>query len=29
MKEFKVVGETINNHNYEEMILSIMGNIHE
>ena len=29
MKDFKVVGETINNHNYEEMSSSIMGNIHE
>ena len=25
MKDFKVVGETINNHNYEEMSSSIMG----
>jgi len=29
MKDFKVVGETINNHNYEQMSSSIMGNIHE
>ena len=29
MKDFKLVGETINNHNYEEMSLSILGNIHE
>ena len=29
MKDFKVVGETINNHSYEEMSSSIMRNIHE
>ena len=29
MKDFKVVGETINNHNYEQMSSSIMDNIHE
>ena len=29
MKNFKVVSETTNNHNYKEMSLSIMGNIHE
>ena len=29
MEDFKVVGETINNHSYEEMSSSIMRNIHE
>ena len=29
MKDFKVVGETINNHNYDDMSASIMANIHE
>ena len=29
MKDFKVVGETTNNHNYNDMSASIMANIHE
>ena len=29
MKDFKEVGETLNNHNYDDMSASIMANIHE